>query len=156
MSTITIHGYTFTVPSPYEIGHKCTAAEAQALNSKLHENLARNFRKRVREDQANGGGVSDLQAELDSYASSYSLNGTDPIESEAFVISLQIVKARLKAQGRNITDFSRADLNREAEKLLDARQNPLTYGDIIVMARERVEALQKAAKKEMERLNADA
>lgn len=168
MSKITIAGYEFEVPSPYEIGHKCTAAEAAALNSRLHENISRNFRRRVVQTtpdmcSAHGpvvGSFSErklayLQAELDDYCAAYSLNGSDPILEEAKTIALQIVKVQLKARKLNVSDFSKADLTREAEKLLDVRQNSITFGEIMTMARERVEQYQRAAKKEMERM-ADA
>lgn len=153
MTQITIAGYTFTVPSPYEPGHVCNAAEAEVLNRKLHERLRANFRDHVTDFVGRYGttGLANLQDEFTHYASTYTLGGPDPCLEEARVIALSIVKTNLRAAGKVVSDYLRSDLTKMAEEVLVGPQR----GHINILARERVTALQKAARAELERRDAN-
>lgn len=158
MEKITIAGYAFTVPTPYATGHVCSEGEAQVLNRKLHENLRANFVGRVKEAQeenrALGGPIIHhvtLQGELDSLASSYRFGGPDPSEVEAHVIASEIVRQTIKAAGKVLGDYTKAQLSEQARAILSGPQ----AGEIRIMARERVAALQAAAKKELARVRGD-
>lgn len=154
--TITISSYTFSVPRPYAAGHVCSQAEAEVLNRKLHENLRLNFGKRIAQENfgptENGYAPAKLQSEFDSYASTYTFGGPDPALAEASIVALDVVKRAIKARGGNVSDYSKAQLADQASAILAGPHGP----DIRNMARERVTALQAAAKKELERLEREA
>lgn len=151
MPKITIQGESFEVPSPYEPGHVCTAAEAEMLNQKFRERIRAKFSQRVKDFwEKVPGWHQKLQEELDEISASYSLNGLDPVHVEAFCIAISIVKTNLRAAGKNVSDYARSALTTMAEEVLAGPQR----GEITLMARERVVALQKAAKAELERKDA--
>lgn len=154
MDTITISGYTFTVPTPFAAGHVCTEAEAGVLNRALHANLRRNFAKTVdeaREDMRNGtwnGDQRTLQAAFDIFARDYQFGGTDPVAAEALVIAEQIVRQSLRARKLNVTDYTKAQLIDQAEALLEGPQGP----EIRSLAETRTKMIRNAAAKELARV----
>ena len=152
MDTITISGYAFTVPSPFAEGHVCTEAEAQVLNRAMHANLRRNFARRVEEVARRAppmsAEIAELQAELDSLASSYRFGGPDPSEFEALVIAEQIVRQALRNNKKNITDFSREQLTDQAKALLASPRG----GEIRRLANERTKMIRQAAAQELRRV----
>lgn len=154
MDTITISGYTFTVPTPFAAGHTCTEAEAGVLNRALHANLRRNFARRVEEVSNNGSvGVTPnrqtfLQDELDIMSRSYKFGGIDPCEAEALVIAEQIVRQSLRARKLNVTDYTKAQLIDQAEALLAGPQGP----EIRALAETRTKMIRNAAAKELARV----
>lgn len=155
MDEITIAGYAFKVPRPFRAGHVCTQAEAEVLNRKLHENIRGNFSKRVKEATSGNSSLREdgilkkLQTELDDYSHDYVFGG-DSIASEALVIATDIVRRAIKANGKNLSNYSKSDLASQAEVLLRGKLKD----QILCMARERVSALQAAAQAELERQNA--
>lgn len=151
MTKITIQGETFTCIGPYNPGHVCTATEAEILNQKFRERIRAKFSQRVKDFwEKVPGWHQKLQEELDEITAGYSLNGLDPVQIEAFCIALSIVKTNLRAAGKNVSDYARSALTTMAEEVLQGPQR----GEIALMARERVVALQKAAKAELERKDA--
>lgn len=157
MDEITIAGYVFPAPSPYAEGHVCNRAEADALNRKLHANLRANFAKEIEQrkdrvvDYDHAKFMSDLQADFAAYASTYRLGSPDPADAEAHTIALGIVRRAIKGSGKNLSDYSKAQLNQQADDLL---LGPLG-GEIKRLARERVTALQAAAKAELARVQGE-
>lgn len=154
MDTITISGCTFTVPTPFAVGHICTEAEAGVLNRALHANLRRNFARRVEENLAacqqgmNAMNLARLQAEFTSLANAYAFGGPDPVESEALVIAEQIVRQSLRARKLNVTDYTKAQLIDQAETLLAGPQG----GEIRALAETRTKMIRNAAAKELARV----
>lgn len=146
--SITIQGYTFKVPRRFEAGHECSAAEAEVLTRAFHKNLRTNFADRVAEDGQANYDHPKLQAELTAYALAYSFGGPDPALAEAAAIALDIVKRAIKTEGRALKDFTQADLRAKADELLHSEVGD----DIRKLARERSTILQRAAKREAERL----
>jgi len=155
MDTITISGYTFTVPTPFAAGHVCTEAEANVLNRQMHANLRRNFAKRVEEvlfstdspTQKQAVTIS-LQGELNALSTTYAFGGPNPISAEALVIAEQIVRQSLRARKLNVTDYTKAQLIDQAETLLAGPQGP----EIRSLAETRTKMIRNAAAKELARV----
>lgn len=145
---ITINGHIFHVDCPYTEGHPCTATEAAILNRKLHAGLRANFSKIMDSMVVTPETMREVSKAFSEYASTYSLNGADPIELEARVIAEAVVRASIKAAGKNISDFSKSSISDQAKVLL---RGDLAV-DIYEQARVRVKAIQVAAKRELARI----
>ena len=127
--TITIQGIEFTVPVRYNAGHVLTEAESGALNQTYHENLANNFRKKLKDALGEESSLDDdtylsMQAELDAYAAEYEFGvrirsaaaPSNPIEKEAFNLAKSAIRTKLKTIGRKAD----ADAIAEAARTLIA------------------------------------
>lgn len=163
--TITIQGFDFTVPAPYEAGHPLTDNEASALNGLLHENLRNNFASKVKKavEAAGEDGTPDLaalQTELDEYAAGYSFNlrragggggvKRDPVSNEAFKLAKDAIYAALKAKGKARKDYTNEQISEAAEKLLASPSGAA----IRTAAEERVKAAQSVAQVSLDGLAA--
>jgi hypothetical protein len=151
LDTISIHGLTFTVPSPYGPGHICSTAEARILNQILHARLRKNFAENV--EAIPTGGIDkakrdELQRELDAYAATFSLNGPDPTQAEAIALAISIIKCKLRAEKKLVKEVPQSALREAAEKLL---QGP-SGQSILCMARVRVIEFQRLAAEELARV----
>lgn len=145
MHSLTIAGLAFLVAPRYAEGHVLTANEASALNQTFFENLRNNFAGKAKEGAD--------QAAFDEYASVYQFGvrtggggSRDPIEVEALNLARDAVRALIKKQGKNISDYKAAAISEAAGKLVE--KDP-SYREL---ARKRVEELQSAA---TETLDAD-
>src|SRR5579863_6349724 len=106
MSTMKIGSLTLTLPSPYAQGHTCTAAEAQVLNQALHRRLRVNLTERFHQVKMEYT-EADAMLDFNAYIRSFSLNGSDPIQQAAKEIAVDIVKQKLKAEGKRLGDYSK-------------------------------------------------
>jgi hypothetical protein len=61
---------------------------------------------------------ADAMLDFNAYIRSFSLNGSDPVQQAAREIALDIVKQKIKAEGKRLGDYSKAELSRQAELLL--------------------------------------
>lgn len=146
---ILINGHTFLVKCPYSEGHPCSPAEAAILNRKLHASLRSNFSKIMGDSMVvNDATMIEVYKAFDEYQDSYSLNGADPVELEARVIAEAVVRASIKAAGKNISDFDKSTISAKAKALLRSD----SAVDIYEQARVRVKAIQTAAKRELARI----
>lgn len=121
--SITIQGLDFTVHSPYNEGHVLTADEAGVLNQTFHENLRNNFAGAVKEaknehgDELPASALKALQDEFAAYADDYKFGvrrvGTrgpaDPIEAEAFKMVKDLIRIKVKEQGKKADASTIAD-----------------------------------------------
>ena len=145
MQTITIAGKPFTVAPRYAAGHVLTENEAQALNQTYFENLRNNFATKAKE----GGSQEDF----DAYASSYQFgvrtgggSRLDPVRAEAMSLARDQVKAVIKANGKNLSDYKAAAITTAAEKLLDSPKG----AEILELAKKRVAEAQNAGASEID------
>ena len=104
--TITIYEEEFTVTTPYAEGHVVTAAEAKALNQVRAENIANNFRAKIKAAKEEGT-LDQVRADLAAYDAEYvftlaSVGGgrapVDPVEREAKSIATQLVTNMIREQ----------------------------------------------------------
>lgn len=111
--TITIYGEEFTVTAPYAEGQTITAAEAKALNQVRAENIANNFRSKVKEGQE-AGSLDTVRAEMSAYDAAYvftlaSVGGgrapVDPVEREAKKIADRLVTDAIKNKGMTKKEY---------------------------------------------------
>lgn len=142
---VTIAGQTFSLSNPYEEGHVVSAGEASQLNQVRHENIRNNFAAKVKKAVEDGTlNVEGLQAELDSYDSTYQMGvrtrsgGTgrvaDPVQREARSIAKEVLTLALKGQGKKISDVEAATLKTTIDTLL------VKHPEWVEKARERVES----------------
>lgn len=104
--TITIYEEEFTVTTPYAEGHVITAAEAKALNQVRAENIANNFRAKIKAAKEDGT-LDKVRADLATYDAEYvftlaSVGGgrtpVDPVEREAKRLAEQLVTNMIREQ----------------------------------------------------------
>jgi hypothetical protein len=149
MNTLKIGSLTLALPSPYGLGHLCTAAEAAILNRELQARLRNNIRERFwdkKDQELKTPSQNDLMP-IQAYIRSFSLNGRDPLESTSFEIALSIVRHQIKASGKNLRDYTKAALNAEAKKVL---QGPKAV-EIRTLAKRRIGFIEDAVREEMEK-----
>lgn len=149
---LTIQGYTFTAPAPYDEGHVLTANEAKALNQTYGENLRNNFAKNVtKAKEAGEVNIEALRAEFAKYADEYEFAAkrqargpVDPVAREAQKIARNAISERLREMGKKASDLAegkmdemvaqlaaRADFMESARKIVEARQGAtLNLADI--------------------------
>jgi len=146
--TVTIHGESFELSTPYVAGHVLTEAEAKHLNQTRLENVRNNVAKAVKEatesqDPAKIAEARSLVAEYDAKYE-FTLAGAgaprvtlDPVQKEARKLAVDFVKAKLSEQGRTIKQVPQGLTEDEWKEKLEANYEK-------VMAQE---AIQKQARK---------
>jgi hypothetical protein len=149
MKTITIGGENFEVTAPYLAGHAISEAEAKVLNQTRAENIGNNFRSAVKDALAKNEGMDAVRAQLATYDAAYnfSMGGTtrqpiDPIESEAFKIAREVVKAKLQAKGLKVKDYCSTEAGQA--KYDAAVEKVASQDDTIKLAKQRVASRKKA------------
>jgi hypothetical protein len=150
---ISIHEQTFSVSAPYAEGHVITALEAKALNQTRAENIANNFRKRIKaaldnaevEPKPEGYETLDaVRAALTKYDTEYTFSmpssrePVDPVEREAVKLAKESIRAALAADGRKMKDVDEEKLEAAIQKLSERE-------DIVAEAKRRVKASKKSA-----------
>jgi len=144
---IMIHGETFQVAAPYAEGQVLGAAEAKSLNQTRAENIANNFRKKVKEVLDGKGSIDVVRTEFAEYDTKYtfSMGGggaprvvMDPVECEARSIARNAIKAKLSIDGKKLKQV-------DPEKLEAAIVNLIARPDIVKAARKRVAEMKQAA-----------
>ena len=113
MPILTIHGLEFAIPTPYSMGHVCTAVEAEYLNRAFGDALRNNWAKRIASAQAADesarklgmpfGAVDTVRAEFEKYASTYSLGTAklrfgDPVDREATKIARHLAEEHINRE----------------------------------------------------------
>jgi hypothetical protein len=116
MKTISIHGQEVTISAPYAEGQTITEAEAKALNQTRAENVANNFRKRVK--AALDGGketLAEVIAAIASYDASYIFSAAasrgarstqTPLEKESIRVGKAWLVAKLKEGGQTLKTYT--------------------------------------------------
>ena len=122
MSTkeITIHDETFTVSAPYAEGQVITALEAKTLNQTRAENVANNFRKRVKaaleglalKEGAEVESLDAVRAAFSVYDAAYTFSmpsagrePIDPLDREILRIAKESVKKAISEAGKKLKDY---------------------------------------------------
>lgn len=145
LETVVINGFTFSYLKRYFAGHECTQAEAAILNQALKRNLRKNFADQVPTEYVPEAQADEIYRAFREYEVTYTFGGPDPIHAEAFVIALEVAKRQLKAKGKFVSDFTRAQLNGLADEVL----NGPNKAEILATARARVITIQAAAAREV-------
>ena len=150
---ISIHDQAFSVTAPYAEGQVITALEAKALNQTRAENIANNFRKRIKtalefaevEPKPEGYETLDaVRAALTAYDAAYTFSmpssrePVDPVEREAVKLAKESIRAALAADGRKFKDVDEEKLEAAIQKLSERE-------DILAEAKRRVKASKKSA-----------
>jgi len=142
---ITIAGEKFTISMPYGEGHKCTTAEAKALNQTRAENLRNNMAKLVKAAKEDGT-LAEMNGAVTKYDKEYeftlaSVGGSrtmDPVEKEAKVLAREMIKQKLAADNRKLSDIPKDKLAEAVAKLADQDK-------VVSAAKKRVTERQKLA-----------
>ena len=112
---ISILGTEFTVTTPYAEGHAVSAAEAKALNQCRAENIANNFRKRVKDADGNAAALAEVTDEFNAYDATYeftlasaggSRSSMTPLEKEARKVAKAWISAKLKDAGKSLKVYT--------------------------------------------------
>jgi hypothetical protein len=129
---VTIAGEEFLAPRKYAAGHVLSAAEAQALNTALWDNLRANFSKRVKDQReavqtaamASGNGwasawqqeLSRLREEFAAYAAGYAFaSGPGKGDAQgrmAKQLAESLVRTQLNGQGKRPGDLPEGEFDR--------------------------------------------
>lgn len=129
---ISIGGHDFDVATPYAEGHEINAAEAKALNQTRAENMANNFRKRVKEAGEDKPALAKVIAAFKDYDKNYvftlaaaggSRSSMTPLEKECrkvarawLVNELKKTKTTIKAYTeKHDTDYVKTKVAEIAE-----------------------------------------
>jgi len=115
---ISIHGIEVTISTPYEAGQTITEAEAKALNQTRAENIANNFRARIKGAKEGAEGAESLEkvlADLSTYDGSYtfslaaaggSRSSLTPLEKETRRVAKNWLLAKLKGMGKTLKSYT--------------------------------------------------
>ena len=142
MKTISISGETFEVSAPYAAGQTINEAEAKTLNQTRAENIGNNFRAAVKKALEEGK-IAEVRAAIAEYDASYQFSMTatrqpiDPIESEAFKIAREVVKARI-AEKTGLTLKKYLETEGNQAKYDAAVEKMAAQDDTLKLAKKRV------------------
>lgn len=159
--TKTINGLAFEISMPYEAGQTINEAEAKALNQTRSENIGNNLRAKVKEMAEAGESheaIAAIVSEADaSYVFTLAAVSTsaklDPYEREAQKIAKELVKAKLAAQGRKLTDVPEGVTKEDWEAKVQATIEQVASGEnVIKAARKAVDAKKKQGEALLESL----
>lgn len=148
VKTKVINGISFQISQPFVAGQTINEAEAKALNQVRSENIGNNLRNAVKaaQEKAEAGDAGALQ-ELNEVVAKYDAEYTfalggggsstrklDPYEREALKLAKEIVKSKLAAQGRKITDIPEGLSEEEFKAKLEAKYEEIAALDEVVKA----------------------
>lgn len=118
---ITIHEQDFAVSAPYVAGYTLNEAEARALNQTRAENIANNFRKRIKaavdgvalKEGAAIESLDAVRADFAKYDTEYTFSmpsvgrgePIDPLEREAYRLARELVRKAIAAQGKKLKEI---------------------------------------------------
>jgi len=141
MKKLKLGNLELTLPSPYRVGHVCTAQEAAVLNSVLQGRLQDRLRRQYK-GQRDWLDATQAQIEINKQIREASLNGRDAVLIEAEELALQIAKQEIKLSGHHLKDMSKRQLRERAQRILASP----TGRTIRQMAITRAEDLAEAVK----------
>lgn len=149
MKTISIGGHEVEVSTPYAEGATINAIEAKVLNQTRAENIANNFRKRLKDAADNAEALAETFAAIRSYDAEYAFTavtrGTStalsPVERMALSLAKKWLSMKLKE-----TDFKTLKAYTEAkgEEYVDAKLSEIAETDDI--QKEAAAAVKRAQK----------
>lgn len=146
--TISIHKQTVEIPAPYEAGHTLNENEARVLNQVRAENIANNFRSKIKDalDGAEGSAsLDEVLADLRAYAESYEFTAAtsgsgravlDPVEREARKLARKYINNKLAEEGRKVKDVEKEEYEAELVRIA-------AHPQIVKLAAEAVKKLDK-------------
>jgi hypothetical protein len=150
---ISIHDQIFSVSAPYAEGMTISAVEAKVLNQTRAENIANNFRKKVKaalegtplKEGDEPLTMDTVAREMAEYDAAYNFSmpsagrePVDPVEREAIKIAKQAIRDALSAAGKKVKDIPEDKFDAAVE--LAAQRE-----DIVKEAQRRVKAQKKSA-----------
>lgn len=149
---ISIHDQVFTVSAPYTEGHVLLANEAKALNQVRAENIANNFRKRIKaaldgvplKEGDPAPTLEGLTAEMLEYDVKYNFSvpstgrePVDPLERICLRLAKENLRAALASAGRKMKDIDEDKLDHAIATLAERE-------DIVTEAKRQLKASKKA------------
>ena len=158
----TINGLSFEISAPFSEGHVITEAEAKALNQTRAENIGNNLRARIKEMQEAGESeeaIATIVAEKDAeyiftLAAVSASRKLDPYEREALKMAKELVKAKLAADGRKVSDVPEGLTEEEWKDKLEGEYERIAGLDkVVAAARKTVDAKRKTADSLMDALS---
>ena len=122
----TVRGIKLNIPAPFSAGHTCTEGEASSLNQTLVENVRNNLAADIEESIKKGEAIDASQKMVDEYVQEYEfgvrrggLRETDPVESAAREIALELAKRSVRKSGKSLKDYGMDQLRADAEAALN-------------------------------------
>lgn len=159
-----IDGESFEISQPYVAGHVLTEAEAKAMNQLRSENIGNNMRKAVKDAKEKGdtSGLVELVAKYDSEYT-FALGGggsaskkLDPYEREAQKIAKELLKAKLAASGRKLTDVPQDKTKEEWDQIVADKVDEIALMDnVIKAAKKAVDSRKKSSDELLASLSED-
>jgi hypothetical protein len=149
-SDFTIQGVVLSIPEPFLAGHVVTEGEASALNQLLAENVRNNLAEDVKESKEKGLSLDAIQKIVDDYVQEYEFGvrrigfrTSDPVESAAREIALELAKRQARKAGKTLKDYGNEALRKDAdEALADPVLGPKIRAKAERIAAERASALE--------------
>lgn len=152
--TVTIHGESFELSTPYVAGHVLTEAEAKHLNQTRLENVRNNVAKAVKEatESQDPAKIAEARSLVASYDGSYqfTLAGAgaprvtlDPVEKEARKLAVEFVKAKLAEQGRTVKQVPPGLTEDEWKAKLESNYEKVMAQDVIQRQAKKIVAERK-------------
>lgn len=114
--TIQIHKQEFDVTTPYAEGHPLTAPEAKALNQVRAENIANNWRKRIKDALEGENADADMKGirkDFTAYDGEYVFNMAStssratmtPLERESKTVARDYLTLMIKKSGTTVKAY---------------------------------------------------
>lgn len=148
--TFTVHGVNLEVAEPFKDGDILVANEASVMNQTYRENIRNNNAKAIEkileaagvklEDIKKGAQVpdnvvKDCQAVLDKSMETYVFGErqggggriADPVRARAMVYARRLVVDEFKKQGKKAKDYTSAEVNKLAEKVVKAHPKLMEF-----------------------------
>jgi hypothetical protein len=140
------------VPEPFKKGDVLeTEGEASSINQTYRENVRNNLAKEIAEMQTKikdeAGQIAAAQKLVDDYCKTYQFGirtgggrSADPVMTVAKALARDIVKEAWKKKGKKSSDYTTAELNDAAMKLIAANKQIRAYAEAEVAAKAKAKA----------------
>lgn len=130
--TISIHKQDVEVTAPYAEGHTINANEARVLNQVRAENIANNFRSKIKAALDGEEGAEPLPtvlAALADYDKTYEFSAASsggsratlsPVDKEARRLARKYITRKLAEEGRKVKDIDKEKLESEIVRISES------------------------------------
>lgn len=135
-----VQGILLKVPEPFKAGDVLLENEANSVNQTYRENVRNNLAKevtKIKESEKDPAKAqSAAQTAVNKYCESYEFGvrtgggrTVDPVMSIAMGIARTYVKEAWKKDGKKTSDYTTADLNAAARKVVEANEQIRDYAE---------------------------
>ena len=153
---ISILGVDFDVATPYVEGHIITAPEAKALNQTRAENIANNWRKKVKEANGDEAVIRGIKKSFAQYDHDYvftlasaggSRSTMTPLEKESRKVARSWLINKLKAASKTLKSYTE---EHDAEYAKGKIAEVAEIDAILKIAAENIKEAEKRATKQLD------